>query len=474
MTAIPPGPAGLIANKPLAWLLALTVPPAFFLAALHLGVTRSTALFLSIVSVTLVLWMFSLMADFIPALIALLLLLLFGLAPGEVVLSGFSSGTFLIAFSVMGLGAVITASGLARRYTLWLLKTIPPSAASYQAALFFTGFVFNPVVPAITGRAVIVGPILNHIVQSLDEKTRRQSSTLLYLGGLDSLNYLSPVFLTAAPANLMLFGLFPPQEQQTFQFLFWLYAASITGAVMLVLYFAASAAFFRPFGRVEVDRQAVERAWKGLGKMSWQERAALFGIALLAAGVATAGLHKIPIPLVTFGVICSLLTVGALPREEFVRGIDWAFLFLLASMIGILEGMKYLGLDAQLVQRLGWLQGYMRQDFALFVPVLSAAILVVRLFVPLNSAILIFAATLIPLASGAGISPWVVGFVILIMAETAFFGYQSPYILFFRNLTAAWVPYNETRVRMFHAILVAVKLLAIYASIPFWRAIGVL
>lgn len=464
----------LIANKPIAWALLLVGPPAVYFLSLRMGSADNSAIFLAIVSVPLILWMFSLMADFIPALIALLLLLLFDLAPAPVILSGFSSYTFLIAVSVMGLGAVITSSGLARRYSLWLLKTIPQNTFAYQAAVFATGFVFNPVVPTITGRAVIVGPIVNHIASSWDDSTRRESSTLLYLSGLDSINYLSPLFLTAAPANLMVFALLPPQEQQSFQFMFWLYAASITGAVMLLLYFGVSTLFFRPFRRAVIDRPAIEAQWRQLEKMSWQEWAALFGIVLMALGVVTNELHKIPIPVVTFCVVCSLLTLGVLPRENFVRDIDWAFLFLLASMIGILAGMKYLGLDARLIEHLGWLQQTMRQDFSVFVLALSASILVVRLLVPLNSAILIFAATLIPLASAAGISAWVVGFVILIMAETAFFGYQSPYILFFRQLTRRDVSYSEGRVQLFHAILVAVKLAAVYAAIPFWRAIGVL
>lgn len=463
-----------IANKPLAWALAVAVPPAAYFVSLHLGASSRSAIFLAVVSVPLLLWTFSLMADFIPALIALLLLLIFDLAPPSVILSGFSSDTFLIAVSVMGLGAVITSSGLARRYTLWLLKTVPQNTFAYQAAIFATGFIFNPVVPMITGRAAIVGPVVNDLAGALDETSRREASTLLYLSGLDSINYLSPMFLTAAPANLMVFALLPSQEQQSYQFMFWLYAASVSAMVMLILYFAVAVFLFRPFRRAAIDRQAVEQAWRQQPPMSRREKAALFGIGLMALGVATNGLHRIPLAVVVFSVICSLLIVGALTRDGFVRDIDWAFLFLLASLIGILACMKYLSLDNRLSEHLFWLQHAMRQDFAWFVLLLTLTMLVVRLLIPLNSAILIFAAALIPLASGAGISPWVVGFVILIMAETAFFGYQSPYILFFRGLTRTQVSYSEKEVRLFHGVLVAVKLAAVYAAIPFWRAIGVL
>ncbi len=464
----------IIADKPVAWVLAIIVPFILYYYLTHLGFAREPAIFLAIVSVTLICWMFSLMADFIPALMALLMILLFGLAPDEIVLSGFSSNGFIIAFSVMGLGAIINSSGLAHRYTLWLLKTIPANTIFYQLALFFTGFLLNPVVPTITGRAVIVGPILNNIVSSCDENSREKSSSLLYLSGLDGINYLSPIFLTAAPANLMVFALLPPQEQYSFNFIFWFYAASVTGTIMLLAYFVTSSLFFRSFHKVTVSKEEIKEQWLALEKFSWLEWSALSGIVLLVIGIMTTSIHKIPLQVISLSVICSLLVIGALSRDDFVKKIDWAFLFLLASMIGIMSCMSYMGLDKNLIDQLGWLEHSMRHNFPLFVFALSSAILLIRLFIPLNAAILIFAAALLPLASGAGISPWVVGFIILIMSETAFFGYQSPYILLFRNLITDHVNYSERKVQLFHGILIFVKLGAIYASIPFWRAIGVL
>ena len=474
MAALTKGSKTLVADKPLVWLMAIVVPFALFFYLSHLGIARDIAIFLSIVSLTLISWMFSLTADFIPALMALLLLLLFGLVPNRVALSGFSSDGFLIAFSVMGLGAVISTSGLARRYTLWLIKTIPANTFSYQVAVFFTGFLLNPVVPTITARAVITAPILNNMMDHLDPPTREKSSTLLYLSGLDGINLLSPIFLTAAPANLMVFGLLPGQEQHAFQFSYWFFAASIAGVIMLVSYFLLTALFFKGYQRVRIDKKDIIEKWRGLEKMSVSEWSALFGILLLALGIVTAPIHKISIPLVTFSIICCLLILGALDRETFIEKIDWAFLFLLAAMIGFMASMTYMGLDKMLVAQFHGLQAFIRLDFEKFVLVLTGVILVVRLFIPLNSAILILAAAFLPLASGAGISPWAVGFIILVMSETAFFGFQSPYILFFRNQVNGHVPYSEIKVQAFHGLLILVKLGAIYASIPFWRKIGVL
>ncbi|WP_035237979.1 SLC13 family permease [Desulfobacter vibrioformis] len=469
-----PGPASYVTAKPLVWALAIVLPFALFFYLFHLGVARDTAIFIAIVSLTLLSWMFSLTADFIPGLFALLLLLLFGLVPNRVALSGFSSNGFLIAFSVMGLGAVISTSGLARRYTLWLIQILPQNSLAYQMAVFFTGFLLNPVVPTITARAVMVCPIMNRMSDHMDEKTRNRTATQMYLAGLDGINLLSPVFLTAAPANLMVFGLFPVQEQFTFQFTYWCFAASIAGAIILGAYFLVSALFFKGWHRIEMDQADIKAQWQEMPAMSGAEWAALASIILLTLGIVTAPWHKIPIPLIAFSIICFLLVFGALDRKAFIEKIDWPFLFLLAAMIGVMASMNHMGLDKALVARFDTFKTFMRMDFEKFVLVLSSITLLVRLFIPLNSAILILAAAFLPLASGAGISPWAVGFIILIMSETAFFGFQSPYILFFRSQVAGHVPYSEPRVQLFHGILVLVKLGAIYASIPFWRSIGVL
>ncbi len=466
--------SGLVSNKPAIWLIAILIPFLLFYFLQKVGIERNTAIFSAIVSITIIMWISSLLPEFIPALIALLLILLFGLAPNDIVLSGFSSPGFLLLFSVMGLGVVITSSGLTRRYTLWLIKSIPENLLANQVGIFLTGLFVNPIVPTINGRAMIVAPILKNIVSGWSDKDKNKSATPLYTTALDGINYLSPVFLTAAPANLMLYGLLPPQEQQAFEFMFWIYAASIVGLVMFFLYFLTSVIFFSSFTQIKINKEEIKKEYSQLGKLSWSEWVAISSIILIAIGMTTTSLHKIPISLITFAILCSALIMGVLTREQFTKDIDWSFLMLLASMVGTLETMNHLGIDQSLIEQFNWLGEYMRNDFALFVLFLTISILIVRIFIPLNPAILIFAAALLPISSGAGVSAWVIGFIILLMCGTAFFGYQSPYILYFRHLLNNEVPYIDRKFQVFQLILVLVKLAAIYISIPFWVHIGIL
>lgn len=458
----------------LPWLAVFATPPLTFYGFWSHEASWQVSMFGATVATTLLMWFLSLLPDFVPALMAILAFLVFGLAPEAVVLSGFSSNAFLLTLSVLGLGAVVVESGLARRYSLMLLHHLPAHTLSHQVAVFMTGALFTPTVPTIAGRATMVGPVVEQIAKAWDPQTRKRSSTMLYTTGMDSIHYLAPLFLTAAPANLMVFALLPPQDQQAYDFLFWAYAASVSGLALFVSYFLCAAWFFRrSFSAAAGTREQIAEQLAALGPLTAGEWAALAGIGALSVGILTIQWHHIDIHLLALAVLCLMLFLGTLSRNTFIARIDWAFLALLGSLIGIIATMDHLGIDDEIVNKLSWLGGDMQQSFGRFVFMLAAVFLLARLLIPLNQAIIIFAAALMPIASSAGISPWAVGFSLLVLAETAFFPHQSPYMFLYDKMTAE-VPRDLKRMRLFHLMLIPFKLAALLIAIPFWQRIGVL
>lgn len=128
-----------VKDCPIGWLLTIIIPAAIYFSFTHGGNPENVniSMYTAIISVPLVMWMFSLTAAFVAPLFAILLLLLFDLAPSSIVLSGFSSNSFLLTFSVLGLGAVILSTGLTYRYSLWVIKLLPANTFWYQFALFY-------------------------------------------------------------------------------------------------------------------------------------------------------------------------------------------------------------------------------------------------------------------------------------------------------------------------------------------------
>ncbi|MGZ3238094.1 MAG: cyclic nucleotide-binding domain-containing protein, partial [Burkholderiaceae bacterium] len=107
------------------WSLASILPILVLLYGGKLGLERSAVIFMAIFSVTVVMWVFSLVEDYIPALFALVATLATGLVPAQVVLSGFASDGFMMALSTLALGAVVVSSGLSYRMMLSLLMRLP-------------------------------------------------------------------------------------------------------------------------------------------------------------------------------------------------------------------------------------------------------------------------------------------------------------------------------------------------------------
>jgi len=466
----------------IGWLLAIIVPVAVIVlfgqmaddvssgaTAPHEG---KSAYLVAVLGVAVVMWMFQLVPDFVAALFAVLCIILFGLAPPDVALGGFASTSFFMALSIFGLSAVITVSGLSYRILLWLLLIGPAHKAWYSLSLFLTGAALTPVVPSTNGRIAILAPFVNDLLDAMDEKDARREGPRLSASVLGGASLLSAVFLSSKSVNFLIFGLLPLQEQDRFQWLYWLFAASVCAVVLLVLYGLAVWLFFRNDSRPSIPKGLVRRQLNILGAMAAAEWAAVLGLSVLIAAFLTAALHQIAVPWVAFAIMFSLLIFSFLSPRDFRQRIDWSFLIYLASLIGLVGAMKHIGLDVRIAENLGWLTQLMEHDLLSFIAMLSAAIFVIRLALPINATVVIFAAVLLPAAVHVGANPWVVGFVILLLSENFIWPYQASYYAQYQSIVVPAAAARHPRLAMLHCAEYGMKLAAIYVSFPFWHALG--
>ena len=263
------------------------------------------------------------------------------------------------------------------------------------------------------------------------------------------------------------------QGQDQFQWLPWFLAASATGAIMLAAFLLLSALFFREPDTATLSREQIVSQFRLIGRMKNREWAAIFGIVIFMLGVVTSSLHGIQPPWIGLAILYALLLFGFLRKSEFKERIDWPFLVYLGGIVGIVAAFNYVGLASWMAQHLSGLGEYMQRNFPLFIALLFAIIALIRLAVPISATIVVSATVFMPLAEIYGVNPWLVGFIILVLGEMWFLPYQCSYYLQFRNIARDGV-YDEKRFLIFNALMNAVKLGAVYASIPFWRAMGLL
>jgi len=458
----------------IGWILTILVPIGILFFGYQQKIPITLVLFLTILSATVLMWIFNLVAEFIPGLFAVLSVLILGLVPVKVALSGFASEGFFMAMSILGLGSVIVSSGLSYRLILIILKIVPNNQFFHNLGLLLSGILITPVLPTINGRVSLIAPLYIDLIDSVKLQPNKKAATRLAITAFTGTTLLSAVFLSSKSVNFIIFGLLPLQVQSQFQWVGWLIAASVTGLAALIFYFLTISILYWNKEKPTISKEQINIQLKTLGKMNVREWAAIIGFVVFTISVVTSSIHKIAPSWLGLCLLYILLLFGVLPKEDFKTKIDWPFLMFLGGMTSAVTVMNYLGIDKIIAGQLAWMGNYMSNNFMLFILVLTLTISIIRLFLPISVTIVISATVFIPIASVSGINEWLIGFIILIIGEMWFFPYQCSYYLQFREILSEKNLYDEKSFLRYNALMNVFKILAIYVSIPFWKMIGVL
>ncbi len=460
----------------IGWLLATITPLVLLFLLRHDPLLPSlpARYYVAILGSVAVMWMFRLLPDFIPVLFALLALIVFGVAPPQAILSGFGSDGFFMALSVLGLGTVIRGSGLGFRLLLLLIGARPHSRWWHNFCVFMVGLLLTPIIPSANGRISIVSSFVPELLGDGDRKQRLREAGRLTVSALSGASIFSAVFLSSKSINFLMFGYLPPQEQLRFQWTYWLVAGSVAGLALLGFYLLTWSLIFRARTPAPLSRETVRAQLATLGRLAPAEMAALGGIVVFAASLATSAIHRIEVPWIALSILFGLLMFGFLDKQDFRRDIDWSFLFFLGGLIGMVKTMRLVGVDRWLAVHCAWLNSYMLHDIHLFIPLLAAVIFLVRLVLPINATAVIFMTLLMPTAVAGGVNPWLIGFMILFLVETYIFPYQASYYLQYCSLTGYGQPSQDKRLVPFNLLVMAMKVAALYLSLPWWHHLGLL
>ncbi len=458
----------------IGWIVTIILPLTILYMGGKYDMDPNVAMFFAIFSATVSMWVFSLLDDYVPGLFAMMAILITGLVPTSVVLAGFASDGFLMALSILGLSTVIVSSGLSYRAMLMLLHHLPNSRFWHNFGLAMTGFFLTPLIPSANGRVSLVMPFYVDMRQSLRFTRQREAATQLVVSAFAGVTLFSAMFLGSKTVNFAVLGLMPVQTQDQFQGFKWLVASAVAALVLLAAYAASAALLFRSEEKPQLSKERVAAQLKLIGGMKQREWAALLGIAVFIIGLLTVSLHRIAPPWLGLAVLYGLLLFGSLNKKELQQKVDWPFLLYLSGLTGMVSSFNYLKLDRMLAEFLPGVGAYMHSNFELFVLILFCVICVLRLMVPINATIVILASLFIPLAEVYGINPWVMGFIILVLGEIWFLPYQCSYYLKLQEINRGNPLYKEKSFLIQNALMNFAKLAAVYASIPYWRGMGLL
>jgi len=457
------------------WTLAIIFPMMVIIfGADFLDLTRNGLYFTAIFSATLVMWIFQLTDEYIPGIFCLLMTLAMGLVPPEIALGGFASEGFILAVGVLGLGTVFASSDLGYRLLLFLLKHFPDRPFWHNAVLLMSGLLFTPLIPSIHQRLAILTPLMRDMMEMARCIPKGTGATALAVSTFTGTNLLTSAFLSSQAINFVVLGLIPEQIQSQYDWLYWIYGTLAFSTVMLACHAFMAMLMFRSSDDFSLPKEKITAQLSLLGELQRSEWATIFEILLIIGGLTTVFIHQIPAAWIGLAIFYGLLIFGIQGKKQLRKEIDWPFPTYVGSILGITMIIHYLNLDMSLINRFVWLGEYLRADFSIALIVLAAMVAIIRLVLPMNATVMILLVFLMPLADHVGINSWVVGICVLVLSQIWFLPRQCPNYLQFREMTRNAGLYDEKKFLQFNNLANLIKLVALYLSVLYWNALGLL
>lgn len=452
----------------IAWSLVGLLPWLLY-AQLSQGLPFNQVIFLCLALAAIVMWIFRLTPDFVPGLALILVVTLLDLVPREVAFSGFYSQVFFLVFGIFVLASLLAETSWLGRLEAVLVN----KQASFPIrliAVVCAGVLLTLVVPSPLGRASMVQPLVQRFFRS----GRPRNNAFLAIAHMHGTTLLSTIILTGNPLNFVLLGMLDDQTRDRYHWLGWLQASSVAGLI-IAIGFVAALAFFSIAVRRRTTHEVAEVVAKPTASNPLRDWATLGLYGVLLVGILTRSIHQVPLEWIVLSLAMSVFFFSGLSLAALRQRFDWPTLIFVATVVAWGPMLDHLGLSQWLADQLPALVPLFERNLYLGFAVLMAGVFVIRLAVPGAPAFIILASALLPFADVIGISPWVLGFVILTVSEGFIWPYQhGVFSQTVTTLDAERTDYAMSSLIIFNILFFILRCSAVFISIPFWETLNLI
>jgi di/tricarboxylate transporter len=451
--------------------IAIAVPAALWFVAAPAGLSVTGWHIALILLGGAIAWLLEPVPDFAVALGVAAAWGVTGVASPAHAFGGFATSAWVVVVAALALTAAMASSGLLFRTALMFMRLFPSTHRGQVAALVLGGAVVTPLVPAVFGRVATMAPIAREISQALGHPRLSRGSAAIAFAGVLGNTVLGPIFLSGIVTNFLIISLLPQDQAARFGWIAWLIASAPAGIVLLVGSVITAIAL-DPHSASQASRIVRETQERTLGRLSRNEVVSVAALGVFVVGLIVQQFVRVDIGVVGLFAILVAVAGGALDRQSFRTGIDWATVVLFGVLVGTGGVLHSGGIDR-------WIAGLMTpltgQTKSPVLAIAAVALLGVglRLVLPMVPAGFLLIVTLVPAAPQLGLSGWVVGFVCSVVAFTWLLPRQYEVLRLVREATDGEL-FSDRQAVIVGAAMTIVALLAIAVSVPYWRAIGIL
>jgi len=416
-------------------------------------------------------WLLEPLPDYAVALLMAAAWGLAGLAPPPLIFAGFASSAWVVALSALGLAAAMVHSGLLFRIALFSLSVFPPTRVGQILALLISGVLITPLMPLAVARVAAVAPLTRDLARALGYPPGSRASATLACAGVVGYGLFGSVFLTGLVMNFFVLDLLAEPDRVRFDWLTWLACAAPTGVILLVGT-AVLLALFPVEAAPKVCSLRVRARRRALGPLSRHERVTIAALTVLLVGLVAQPVVHVDTVWLAIGGLAVATAGGGLDRERFRGTIDWGFLTLFGVLLGTGGVLQSVGVDRWIAHSLVQV-GQVSGSPGVTVVLMGVFVVACRIVLPWIPATLLLSLALVPAGRQLGLSPWVIGFVVLTTANTWLHPNQAELCRLARDATGG-ATFADRHSLVMGAAITVLTLVAIATSVPYWHALGLL
>lgn len=436
------------------------------------GLTVQGMQALGIVIGAIIWWVFTVVPEYITAMLMGTLFVLFKLLDFPQAFATFASSTMWLLMAALGLGAAVAKSGLLRRVALLIMSRFPLNFKGQVLGLLGVGLITAPFIPSNNAKVAMLAPLTRAISDAMGYKRKSQAAAGLFGAMFTGVTNMAPVFISASVLGFLVQGFLPPEVRAQFTFAYWVLCALPWAVVMSILNYVAIIWFYKPTREESLGSDYIKKRLQELEPMQGAERFTAAVILITFGLWATEALHGVSPAVVAMLSLCIIVGCGILAREDFRSEIPWDSLIFIGVTVNLSVVFATLEINSWVVSIFTPFIAHCADNIYLFIIVLAIVSYVVRVILVSQMAYMsVFLVFLVPLAVNVGINPWVVGFTIYATSNSWLFFFQNPpYITAFYAANGDLVEHSQT-IKLCLAYMV-IAVLGLCASVPLWRVLG--
>lgn len=449
------------------WLATFAVPALlyFMLPIDEKELTHHMAMFLVITLWVVMIWAMDLINDVATGLMLPVLYMAFCAVPSKVVYGPWSSDVPNIVIGGFILCKILQETGLGKRIGLACMKAMGGSFMGTIWGIMIAAFIINPLVPAITGKAVIFCAIIVSLCESLDFQKQSREATALMLAGLVAVASSKNCFLTGGGDLVMGMQLVDNILQTKTSWLQYASWAFVPATVFAVLSVAVVAAVLPSKVKKEELRAALLVRYQELGPMKLSEKIAAGLMIFTLVMLVTDKLHGFGAGM-TFILVAfiSFLPKVGLMNADNLKKVNFTPLFFIMGCMAIGSAGNFLKvtnwLAGNLFVYIDSLSAYSAGVFGYLVGVVANFLLT-----PL-AATASLTSPLVELGLELGVEPKIIYLAFQIGLDNYIFPYEFAVVLLFYSF--GYIHFGSmVKVLAIRMIMAIPFLLAV--AIPYWK-----